>query len=179
MSTPLDYNTVTEAIEAMHLGDFSEATIRDIQSLSRILEEKTGEPVIHLEMGVPGLQPSQIALKAEQEALASGCATVYPPNGGIPRIKNAASQFVKAFIGVEIDPLCCIPTTGSMQGTFAAFTAWKHAFTGSADSKGEPTVLFINPGFPVQTTQCDVIGLRHTGLDVHSYRGETLIKKIE
>ena len=55
MSTPLDYNTVTEAIEAMHLGDFSEATIRDIQSLSRILEEKTGEPVIHLEMGVPGL----------------------------------------------------------------------------------------------------------------------------
>ena len=179
MSTPLDYNTVTEAIEAMHLGDFSEATIRDIQSLSRILEEKTGEPVIHLEMGVPGLQPSQIALKAEQEALASGCATIYPPNGGIPRIKNAASQFVKAFIGVEIDPLCCIPTTGSMQGTFAAFTAWKHAFTGSADSKGEPTVLFINPGFPVQTTQCDVIGLRHTGLDVHNYRGEALIKKIE
>ena len=179
MTTPLDYNIVTEAIETMHLGDFSEATIRDIQSLSRILEEKTGEPVIHLEMGVPGLQPSQIALKAEQEALANGCATVYPPNGGIPRIKNAASQFVKAFIGVDIDPLCCIPTTGSMQGTFAAFTAWKHAFSGGDNAKGEPTVLFINPGFPVQTTQCDVIGLKHTGLDVHDCRGEALIGKIE
>ena len=64
MKTPLNYEIVTEAIEQMGLGDFSEATIRDIQSLSRILEEKTGETVIHLEMGVPGLKPSDIALKA-------------------------------------------------------------------------------------------------------------------
>ncbi len=183
IKTPLDYNIVTEAIEEMALGDFSQATIRDIQPLSRTLEEKTGQPVIHLEMGVPGLQPSAIALKAEQEALANGCATVYPPNGGIPRIKNAASQFVKAFIGLDIQPFCCIPTTGSMQGTFAAFTAWKHAFAltdeEKAAGKGEPTVLFINPGFPVQTTQCDVVGLKHTGLDVHDYRGAALIEKLE
>ena len=177
MNTPLDYDIVTEAINEMDLGDFSEATIRDIQSLSRLLEERTGQPVIHLEMGVPGLKPSDIALKAEQEALANGCATIYPPNGGIPRIKNAASEFVKAFIGVDIDPLCCIPTTGSMQGTFATFTIWRHAF--SANEKGEPTVLFIYPGFPVQTTQCDVIGIRHIGLDIHDYRGEALIAKLE
>lgn len=176
MTTPLDYDIVTEAIEEMRLGDFSEATIRDIQALSKTLEQKTGQPVIHLEMGVPGLQPSDIALKAEQEALANGCATVYPPNGGIPRIKNAASQFVKAFIGIDIDPLCCIPTTGSMQGTFATFTAWKHAC--AANANGEPTVLFINPGFPVQTTQCDVIGIKHIGLDIHGYRGQQLLDKI-
>ena len=172
-----DYTIVTETINRMGLGDFSQATIRDIQALSRTLEEKTGEKVIHLEMGVPGLQPSAIALKAEQEALANGCATIYPPNGGIPRIKQAASQFVKAFIGVDIDPLCCIPTTGSMQGTFAAFTIWKHASV--TNEKGEPTVLFINPGFPVQTTQCDVIGIRHIGLDIHDYRGKDLIDKLE
>ena len=171
----LDYNIVTEAMESMALGDFSQATIRDIQALSRLLEEKTGQSVIHLEMGVPGLQPSEIALKAEQEALANGCATVYPPNGGIPRIKNAASQFVKAFIGVDIDPLCCIPTTGSMQGTFATFMAIHHATAGTS----KDTVLFIQPGFPVQTTQCDVVGLKHTGLDIHDYRGEALIKKLD
>ena len=61
MNTPLDYNIVTKAIEEMELGDFSQATIRDIQSLSRVLEEKTGQQVIHLEMGVPGLHPSAIA----------------------------------------------------------------------------------------------------------------------
>ena len=173
MNTPLDYNLVTDTIEGMGLGDFSQATIRDIQSLSKVLEEKTGQPIIHLEMGVPGLQPSDIATKAEQEALANGCATIYPPNGGIPRIKNAASQFVKAFIGVDIDPLCCIPTTGSMQGTFATFTAWYRAVP------EKDTVLFIHPGFPVQTTQCDVIGLKHIGLDIHGYRGTALISKLE
>ena len=71
MKTPLNDTIVTEAIEGMGLGDFSQATIRDIQSLSKVLEEKTGQTVIHLEMGVPGLQPSSIALKAEQEALAT------------------------------------------------------------------------------------------------------------
>ena len=67
---------MAEAIEGMGLGDFSGCTIRDSQSLSRILEEKTGETVIQLEMGVPGLKPSDIAMKAEQEALASGWATI-------------------------------------------------------------------------------------------------------
>ena len=177
----LDKNIVSSTIEAMGLGDFSQATIRDIQTLSRQLEEKTGEPIIHLEMGVPGLKPSEIALRAEQEALQNGCATQYPPNGGIPRIKKAASEFVKAFIGVDIDPLCCVPTTGSMQGTFATFTAIYHAMGLSSLSLGEgrSEVLLIQPGFPVQTTQCDVIGLGHVGLDIHDYRGEALIQKLD
>ena len=175
MNTPLDYNIVTGAINEMGLGDFSQATIRDLQGLSQTLEKKTGQQVIHLEMGVPGLKPSEIALKAEQEALANGCATMYPPNGGIPRIKKAASEFVKAFIGVEIEPLCCIPTTGSMQGTFATFMAIYHAMKGT----GKDTVLLIQPGFPVQTTQCDVIGLKHVGLDIHGYRGDALIAKLD
>ena len=175
MNTPLDYNIVTEAINEMGLGDFSQAIIRDLQGLSQTLEKKTGQQVIHLEMGVPGLKPSEIALKAEQEALANGCATMYPPNGGIPRIKKAASEFVKAFIGVDIEPLCCIPTTGSMQGTFATFMAIYHAMKGT----GKDTVLLIQPGFPVQTTQCDVIGLKHVGLDIHGYRGDALIAKLD
>ena len=71
-NTPLDYQTVTQAIDEMALGDFSQATIRDIQALSRVLEEKTGQSFIHLEMGVPGLAPSQIALEAEMKALQDG-----------------------------------------------------------------------------------------------------------
>ena len=168
-----DKEVVTKIIDQMGLGDFSQATIRDIQALSRQLEEKTGEPVIHLEMGVPGLQPSQIALQAEQEALANGCATIYPPNGGIPRLKEAASKFVKAFINVDVAPEACIPTTGSMQGTFATFTAWHHAMP------EKDTVLLIQPGFPVQTTQCDVISLKHIGLDIYDYRGPKLIEKLD
>ena len=172
MNTPLDYNTVTEAIESMRLGDFSGATIRDIAMLAGILEKKTGQPFIHLEMGVPGLKPSQIGIEAEKKALDEGCAAVYPPNAGIDRLKQAASQFIKAYIGVDLKPQGCIATVGSMQGTFAVFTALKLACL-------KDTILFIHPGFPVQTTQCDVIGLKHIGLDIHDYRGDKLIAKLE
>lgn len=171
----LDREQVNSIIDAMGLNDFSQATIRDIQALSRKIEDETGEQVIHLEMGVPGLQPSEIALKAEAEALQNGCATIYPLNGGIPRIKQAASDFVKAFIDVDISPEGCVPTTGSMQGTFATFMALHHAFAGTP----KDTVLLIQPGFPVQTTQCDVIGLKHEALDIYNYRGEALIQKLE
>ena len=171
----LDREQVNSIIDAMGLNDFSQATIRDIQALSRKIEDETCEQVIHLEMGVPGLQPSEISLKAEAEALQNGCATIYPPNGGIPRIKQAASDFVKAFIGVDISPEGCVPTTGSMQGTFATFMALHHAFAGTP----KDTVLLIQPGFPVQTTQCDVIGLRHEALDIYNHRGEALIQKLE
>lgn len=165
---------VDQCIAELQLGDLHAATIRDIQNLSRLIEQRTGEPVIHLEMGVPGLQPSEIALQAEQQALKEGCATVYPPNGGIPRLKEAASRFVKAFIDVDIPPLCCVPTTGSMQGTFATFLCWRHALAGDR----RQTVLFLDPGFPVQQTQCDVIGLRHEGIDIYQLRGDALLEAL-
>ena len=62
-----------------------------------------------------------------------------------------------------------------MQGTFATFTALHHAYSGT----GKDTVLLIQPGFPVQTTQCDVIGLKHVGLDIYQYRGKALVDKLQ
>ena len=173
MTTPLDYQTVTEAIDSMHLGDFSGATIRDIATLSKVLEQKTGQSFIHLEMGVPGLPAPKIGIEAEKKALDEGCASIYPPNAGIDRLKKAASQFTKAFIGVDLAPQGCIATVGSMQGTFAVFTTL-HLAVPEKD-----TILFIHPGFPVQTDQCKVIGLKTMGLDIHDYRGPKLIEKLE
>ncbi|MBO4754505.1 MAG: pyridoxal phosphate-dependent aminotransferase [Bacteroidales bacterium] len=173
IQTPLDYQIVTETIESMHLGDFSGATIRDIASLAGTLEKKTGQPFIHLEMGVPGLKPSQIGMDAEKKALDEGCAAIYPPNAGIAPLKNAASRFIKAFIGIDLKPEGCIATVGSMQGTFAVFTTL-HLAMPERDS-----ILFIHPGFPVQTDQCKVIGLKPIGLDIHDYRGPKLIEKLD
>lgn len=183
MNTPLDYQVVTSAVDEMQLGDFSGATIRDIAMLAGRLEKLTGEPFIRLEMGVPGLKPSRIGIEAEKQALDEGCAAIYPPNAGIERLKQAASRFIKAFIGIDLKPQGCIATVGSMQGTFAVFTALKLAHgVGNQPETSLPvkdTILFIHPGFPVQTTQCDVIGLKHIGLDIHDYRGEALISKLE
>lgn len=169
----MDKQLVNNTIHEMGLDDFSTVTIRDIARLSKVLEQKTGEPFVHLEMGVPGLRPSEIGINAEIEALKNFCAQSYPPNDGIPQVKEAASRFVKAFIDLDIDPLCCMPTTGSMQGTFAVFTTLKLA------RPEKDTILFIQPGFPVQTTQCDVIGLKHTGIDIYDKRGDKLIEALE
>lgn len=169
----MDKQLVTNTIHEAGLDDFSQVTIRDIAKLSKQLENLSGEKFIHLEMGVPGLKPSEIGTEAEIEALKNNCAQTYPPNDGIPAIKQAASRFVKAFIDLDIDPLCCMPTTGSMQGTFAVFTTLKIA------RPEKDTVLFIHPGFPVQTTQCEVIGLKTLGIDIYNYRGEKLIQKLE
>lgn len=164
---------VSQTIDSLHLGDFSHATIRDIAMLAGRLEQKTGQPVIHLEMGVPGLKPSQIGIEAEKQALDQGCAAIYPPNAGIDRLKQAASQFIRAFIGIDLQPQGCIATVGSMQGTFAVFTTLHLAMP------DRDTILFIHPGFPVQTDQCKVIGLKALGLDIHDYRGPKLVQKLD
>ena len=71
-------------------------------------------------MGVPGLPPSAVGVKAEIEALQKGIASLYPDINGLPALKEEASRFIKAFINVDLQPEGCVPVTGSMQGTFAS-----------------------------------------------------------
>jgi aspartate/methionine/tyrosine aminotransferase len=171
--TPIDAKAVDEAIEALHLPDFSRATIREIVTVSHAIESATGQKFVHMEMGVPGLPPESIGVQAEIEALQRGVAAKYPPLPGVPSLKEAAARFVKAFINVDASPDCCIPTSGSMQGTFASFLV-----CGQCDPKKD-TVLFIDPGFPVQKDQLTVIGMKHVTFDMFDYRGDALLGKLE
>lgn len=68
-------------------------------------------------MGVPGLPPSAVGVKAEIEALQKGIASLYPDINGLPALKEEASRFIKAFINVDLQPEGCVPVTGSMQGS--------------------------------------------------------------
>ncbi len=172
-SRPIDYDKVTAIIEAMNLPDFSKATIREVVTMSQQIEKETGERFVHMEMGVPGLAAEKVGIEAEIESLRNGAASAYPPLPGIPAIKEQSARFVKAFMNVDASPACCVPTVGSMQGTFAAFTV-----SGQCDPKRD-TVLFIDPGFPVQKDQLKVIGLKYATFDLYEYRGEALIAKLE
>ena len=60
-----------------------------------------------------------------------------------------------------------------MQGTYAAFMA-----AGNCDKKKD-TVLFIDPGFPVQKQQMMVLGQKFETFDVFNYRGQKLKEKLE
>ena len=88
-------------------------------------------------------------------------------------MKKEASRFVKAFIGLDVAAEGCVPVTGSMQGTFASF------LTCSQSQQGKDTVLFIDPGFPVQKMQLQVMGVKYETFDVYDYRGEKLAGKLE
>lgn len=171
--TPVDYNIAKRVIEGYGLSDFGKATIREVVAISTQLEEETKTEFIHMEMGVPGLPAAQVGLDAEIKALQDGVASIYPNINGIPEVKNEASRFIKAFINIDIPAECCVPVTGSMQGTYASF------LTASQCTSGKDTILFIDPGFPVQKQQIAVIGCKYESFDVYEYRGEKLRMKLE
>ena len=167
-NTPVDYKTAQEVIESYHLPDFGKATIREVVAIATELEQRTGTEFIHMEMGVPGLKPAEVGVKAEIAALEQGVASIYPNINGLPELKKQASRFVKAFIDVDVSPEGCVPVTGSMQGTFASF------MVSCQCTEGKDTILFIDPGFPVQKQQITVMGYRYASFDVYEYRGEKL-----
>ncbi len=169
----LDKKLVNKIIDSYKIPDFSWATIREIKSIAAQAEAETGVEFIKMEMGVPGLPASEVGVRAEIEALESGVAGVYPDMEGIAPLKNEASRFLKAFVGIDIASAGCIPVVGSMQGSYASFTACSQI-----DAKRD-TILFIDPGFPVQKIQTTVIGVKAETFDVYEFRGERLREKLD
>lgn len=170
---PIDTQIADSIIEKFHLPDFGKATIREIVAISNQIEKQTNVEFIHMEMGVPGLKAAQVGVDAEIAALESGVASIYPNIDGIPALKQEAARFVKAFIDVDISPEGCVPVVGSMQGTFTSFLV-----CGQCDEKKD-TILFIDPGFPVQKQQLVVLGYKYESFDVYNFRGENLKDKLE
>ncbi len=172
-NTPIERKLIDRTIEEFRITDFSKETIREVKAIASRAEAESGVEFIKMEMGVPGLPPSAVGVKAEIEALQHGIASLYPDINGLPELKKEASRFVKAFIDVDISPEGCVPVTGSMQGTFASFLT-----CGQCDEKKD-TILFIDPGFPVQKQQLVVMGQKYETFDVYNYRGERLKEKLE
>ena len=172
-NSPLNKAVVDAKIKELRISDVGKASIREIVALVNLVEEETGIKYIRMEMGVPGLPPAQVGVNAEIDALKRGVASIYPIIDGIKPLKEQASLFVKNFMNVSVNAKNCIPTVGSMQGTFSAFLA-----SGFVDIKKD-TALFIDPGFPVQKQQMMVLGLKYESFDVFNFRGEKLGEKLE
>ena len=150
---PIDRSVLDSALERMDIADIAQATIRQSGDIARILENETGTEFLHLEMGVPGLPPEKAGVEAECRALQSGVASQYPNMFGIPELKQQASRFIRAFLDVGVAPQDCIPTVGSMQGSFTAFLLCSQLVP------GKDTILFIDPGFPVQRKQVQILDI--------------------
>ena len=164
---------VREAQEAEHVTDLSRATIGEILLVAQYLEKKTGIPFIRMDQGSPGLPPNRFGVEAEKEALDRGVGSQYPPAAGVLELKAAASRFIKAFVNIDIHPEGCIPTTGSVAGSFASFIACTQRIP------GKDKILFIDPGFPIQKSQLRVLGIKWKEFDIYPFRGEALRERLE
>ena len=171
--TPIKKEIVDGLIAELGIKDFAKATIREVKQVAAKAEKASGVEFIKMEMGIPGLPAAQVGVDAQIKALQDGIAHSYPDIQGAPVLKQEASRFVKAFIGVDVAPEGCVPVTGSMQGTFASF------LTCSQCDPKKDTVLFIDPGFPVQKMQLQVMGVKYETFDVYDFRGEKLGPKLE
>ena len=173
METPIKKQLIDQAIQDFGIQDFAKATIREVKSIAAFAEKESGVEFIKMEMGIPGLPASQVGVDAQIKSLEGGIAHSYPDIQGYPELKKEASRFVKAFINIDISPESCVPVCGSMQGTFASF------LTCSQANPEKDTVLFIDPGFPVQKMQLQVMGVKYETFDVYDYRGDLLREKLE
>ncbi len=164
---------VAKAVEVLNIADLSNATIGEILLVAQYLEKQTGIPFIRMDQGSPGLPVNHYGVEAEKTALDRGVGSQYPPAAGIPELKYEASRFIKAFLDIDAPAKVCIPTVGSVLGSYASFIAATQC------NAGKNKILFIDPGFPIQKVQLKMLGVQWEEFDVFNYRGEALRGKLE
>jgi len=169
----INKNLVDNLFAQFGQSDISKLSIREVGKLVAEIEAQSGVEFIHMEMGVPGLPASEIGIKAEREALEKGLATAYPNIEGIPFAKTEIARFAKSFMNIDVLPACCIPTVGGMQGSFAAL------LSAARTNPEKPYTLFIDPGFPVNKSQLQLLGVPFKAFDILNYRGDKLAEKLE
>ena len=155
--------------------DLNFISIRELQNLVSELSEKFSVEFLRFEFGIPGLKASPIGAQEEIKALKENDAlpSTYPPFDGIPRLKKATVEFAHQFLDIHVSPTNCIPTVGAMHGCFIS-----QAIAGRRKEAFD-TILFIDPGFPVNKLQTQFLGLQNLSIDLCDYRGKSLGEKLE
>ena len=163
---------VSQVVNELNIANLGQATIGEVLLVASTLEKKTGIPFIRMDQGSPGLPANRVGIEAEKAALDRGVGAHYPAADGIAELKHEASRFVKAFLNIDISERSCIPTTGSVAGSFGSFIATTQRI------EGKNKVLFIDPGFPIQKSQLRIIGAEWEQFDIYKYRGKALEEKL-
>ena len=164
---------VEKAVSDLHIADLSKATIGEVLLVAQYLEKSTGIPFVRMDQGSPGLPVNKYGVEAEKAALDRGVGSQYPAAAGVPELKAEASRFVKAFMDIDVSARSCVPTVGSVAGSFGSFIACTQRIP------GKDKVLFIDPGFPIQKSQLRIIGAGWKAFDIYAYRGQALREKLE
>ena len=170
---PFD-RAVVRRIVAAHPFDVRQASIREMNRLVNSVEAQLHTRFIRMEFGIPGLPTPAIAVNAEIEALRDRkVGNVYAPFDGLPELTREASRFAKLYLDLEIPASCCVPTVGAMEGCFASLTLANRMH------HDRRTLLFLQPGFPVNRQQARFLGMKVDGIDFYDHRGDRLLEAVE
>lgn len=173
-SFPLDSSFIDGVLRR---GEIDLDTI-GIRELSRLVDRLTahfGIEFLRFEFGIPGLTAERIGPEEEIRVLKENerIPSTYPPFSGIPRLKGAAAVFAKKFLNIDVSPENCVPTVGAMQGCYVSQAV------ASRRREETDTILYIDPGFPVNKLQTQVLGLKAESVDLYDYRGTELLRRLE
>jgi aspartate/methionine/tyrosine aminotransferase len=83
---------------------------------------RSGQDIIHLEVGEPDFDTPKNIVEAGIRALSSG-KTHYTPSTGIPELRRAIAGHHKSAFGVDVDPDCVVVTSGSSPAIFLVLAA--------------------------------------------------------
>jgi len=170
---PFDREAVGRIIRESGV-DLRVASIREMNAIVDRIEKALDVRFIRMEFGIPGLPAHEVAVNAEIEALREkGLASKYAPFIGVPELKEEASRFAKLFMDVDVPPPCCVPTVGAMQGCFLSL-----AVAGRVHPD-RSTILFLDPGFPVNKQQTRFLGFRSDRIDFYDHRGKKLVDALD
>ena len=171
---PLDTNLLDKIIKDYEV-DLNEIGIRELKRMVDFLTEQYQVDFLHFEFGIPGIPADRLGPEEEIRILTEDLKlpSTYPPFDGIPRLKKATARFIKAFLNIDVKPQNCIPTVGAMHGCFIA-----QAISGRR-YKRTNTILYLDPGFPVNKLQTKFLGLESDSIDLYNCRGQILAKTLE
>jgi len=171
---PLDSDFLKNCLNDWEV-DLTHVSIRELNRLVDELSEHFDVEFLRFEFGIPGIPPNKIGPEEEIRILQENprIPSTYPPFDGIPRLKEATSNFVKKFMDIEVPPKSCVPTVGAMHSGFIC-----QSIVGRKQPESN-TILYLDPGFPVNKLQTKFLGLQEQSIDLFDYRGDALINKIE
>ncbi|MBI5072404.1 pyridoxal phosphate-dependent aminotransferase [Candidatus Woesearchaeota archaeon] len=152
---------------------FSRVTIREIDLIRRELVTSLGLEMAGMDMGIPGLPTPEVIIEAQKAAVNGANCSLYAPFDGLPVLKEATAQFLNAYLGITVEPKNCIPTVGGMHGCKVNI-----GIVGRLN-KERDTILFLVPGFSVNSLQALEYGIKTENLDTHGKYGSHLVDAIE
>lgn len=173
-NTPI--STIEEVISSILIEnriDPKKVTIREIDMIRRGLTEKLHLEMVGMDMGIPGLPTPSIITRAQRAAITGQACAQYSPFDGLPVLKEATRDFLEAYAGIKVTPKNCIPVVGGMHGCKVNI-----GIAGKINPEKE-TLLFLVPGFSVNTLQAQEFGVKTRSLDIHGKYGDDLVAAIE